>query len=150
MDKMPLPPDFREFLLLLDEEQVEYMLIGGWAVGLYGVIRATKDMDIWIALDSDNARRAVRVLERFGFRNGEATEELLMEPGNIIRLGFPPLRIEMMNQIDGVVFDECYSRKVLMEIDDIFVTVISLDDLLKNKRASNRLKDQADVESLTE
>jgi predicted nucleotidyltransferase len=149
MEGPSLPPDFKEFLQFLNDEGVEYLLIGGWAVGVHGVIRYTQDMDVWVAASLQNGERIVRALERFGFTHGEASVELLMEPGNIVRMGFPPMRIEICNQIDGVVFAECYPRRIHTEIDGLQIPVISLEDLLANKRASNRLKDQADVESLT-
>ncbi len=150
MEAKSLPPDFKEFLQFLNEEKVEYLLIGGWAVGVHGVIRYTQDMDVWVAIHPDNAGRIVRVLERFGFSRGEAAEALFLEPGNIVRMGFPPMRIEITNQIDGVEFADCHGRRLMVIMDGIEVPVISLEDLLRNKRASNRLKDQADVESLTQ
>ena len=126
------------------------MLIGGWAVGVHGVIRYTEDIDVWVATTLENIQRILRALERFGFTHGEASTELFLEPGNVIRMGFPPMRIEICTQIDGVAFSDCYSRRITTEMDGINIPVIGLEDLLTNKRSSNRLKDQADVEALTQ
>jgi hypothetical protein len=152
MEARSLPPDFREFLQFLNEEQVEveYLLIGGWAVGIHGVIRYTQDLDVWVAISPRNAGRLLSALKRFGFTHGEATEALFLESGNIVRMGVPPMRIEICNEIDGVKFGECHQRRLMTDMDGVAVPVISLEDLLKNKRASNRLKDQADVEALTQ
>jgi hypothetical protein len=150
MDEPSLPPDFREFLLFLNEEGVDYLLIGGWAVGVHGVIRYTQDIDVWVRIHPDNAGKLLRALERFGFTHGEVSADLFLEPGNIVRMGFPPMRIEITNQIDGVEFGACHERRLMTAMDGLMVPVISLEDLLTNKRASNRLKDQADVEALTE
>ena len=149
MDSNWLPPDFKEFLQLLNEEKVEYLLVGGWAVGVYGHPRYTADMDVWIALSPRNASHAVRALVRFGFSHGEVSEELLLDQGKIVRMGFAPMRIEILNRIDGVEFEACYGRRNPIEICGVIVPVISLEDLLENKRASNRPKDMADVENLT-
>ncbi len=105
---------------------------------------------MWVAIDTENAGRIVRALERFGFSHGEAAEALFLDPGNIVRMGFPPMRIEITNQIDGVEFADCHRRRLMVLMDGVEVPVISREDLLRNKRASNRLKDQADVESLTQ
>lgn len=132
----------------LNEEQVKYLLIGGYAVGYYGHPRATGDIDIWIAMTELNAIAVVKALNRFGFNHGEASTDLFMESGNIIRMGFPPMRIEILNQIDGVDFDECYARQTLGRIEGINIPIISIEDLLKNKAASGRTKDLADIEAL--
>jgi predicted nucleotidyltransferase len=148
--KPQLPDDFRDFLRFLGDERVQYLLIGGYAVGYYGHPRTTGDMDVWIALHPDNAARVVAALHRFGFTHGEATEALFLESGNIVRMGLPPMRIEILNQIDGVEFDECYHRRETVDWDGLNVPIISLPDLLTNKRSTGRTKDQADVEALTE
>jgi len=147
MDGM-LSSDLKEFLQLLNEEHVEYLLVGGWAVAHHGYPRFTQDMDIWVAMRQENAVRVVRALERFGFSRGESKEALFLEPGNIVRFGFPPSRIEIMNQISGVDFDECIKRMEMADFDGFEVPVISRNDLLSNKKASGRHKDLADIEGL--
>ena len=143
-----LPPDFKEFLRLLNENSVEYLLIGGYAVGYYGYVRATADMDIWIASNVTNASRVVSALREFGFNAPELSDELFLKPGNIARLGVPPFRIEMLTSISGVTFEECYMEKVSDMIDGVRVPIISLSHLKTNKKASGRLKDLADLEHL--
>ena len=145
MEPESLPPDFKDFFRFLNAEKVEYLLVGGWAVGVYGASRYTQDIDVWVAINEENARRVVRALRSFGFTQGEADESLVLNPGNIIRMGFPPLRIEIINRIDGVEFQDCASRRELVTISGIEIPVISLEDLLINKRASGRPKDLIDL-----
>src|SRR5204863_3627703 len=105
-----LPDDFKDFFRFLNEAGVAYLLIGGWAVGFHGYPRATLDMDVWVACDSENARRIVQALEMFGFTQGEATESLFTRPGTIVRKGLPPMRVEILTHISGVDFGACKSR----------------------------------------
>lgn len=147
MERM-LSDDLKEFLRFLNEEKVEYLLIGGWAVGYYGYPRLTQDMDVWVELSLDNARRILRSLERFGFKAGVADESLFLKPGNIVRFGFPPNRIEILNQISGVEFAECVTRKEMADFDGVQIPVIAREDLIRNKSASGRHKDLADIEGL--
>jgi len=143
-----LPKDFRELLQLLNSRKVEYLVVGGYAVALYGYPRATGDMDIWIALSKDNAHRTVEALREFGFDTPQLKEDLFLEKEKNIRMGTPPLRIEILTSIDGVEFAECYRNKRIVTIDDIEVSFISLKDLKKNKKASGRYQDLADLENL--
>jgi predicted nucleotidyltransferase len=143
-----LPPDFREFLKLLNDHGVEYLLIGGYAVGYYGYPRATNDMDIWIAAYPENAERMVATLKEFGFDTPQLSANLFLQGQNIVRMGTPPIRIEVLTTISGVGFDECYAKRVIETIDDIEVNLISLDKLKLNKKASGRFKDLDDLEHL--
>ena len=147
---MLLPKDFKELLQLLNSKKVEYLVVGGYAVALYGYPRATGDMDIWIALSKDNAHKTVEALKEFGFNTPQLTEELFLEKEKNIRMGNPPLRIEILTSIDGVEFTECYRSKNTVTIDDIIINFISLEDLKKNKKASGRHQDLADIENLEE
>jgi hypothetical protein len=119
MAKQSLTEDFKEFLTLLNDNGVEYLLIGGYAVGYYGYPRTTADMDIWIAIHPDTARKMVTVFNRFGLQGDDVNEELFCQPGNIVRMGLPPVRIEVLNEIDGVEFAECFSRCKPVIIDGI-------------------------------
>lgn len=148
MAKIPLPPDFKEFLKLLNRYNVIYLLIGGHAVGYHGYVRATADMDIWISQDRENVDRVIKVLKEFGFDAPDLTPDLLMEERKVIRMGVPPMRIEVQTSISGVTFEECYQQRVTAEWDDLTIPVISLEKLKENKRASGRLKDLADLEHL--
>lgn len=145
-----LADDFKEFLRLLRDHEVAYLLIGGYAVGYHGHPRATGDMDIWVERSADNAARLVRVLESFGFAPGTVRESMFTTAGKIVRMGVPPLRLEILNEIDGVEFEDCHARRVEVSIDGVVVDLISLPDLRLNKAASGRLKDLADLEQLPE
>ena len=146
MAMIQLPPDFKEFLRLLNSNSVEYMVIGGYAVNYYGFPRATADLDIWIAIGEENAQRVAQVLREFGFTQAGAAA--FLQPRKIIRMGVPPVRLEILTSISGVEFAECYSRRLVVELDGVSVNLIHLDDLKRNKEASGRLKDRLDLEQL--
>ena len=145
---LELPPNFKEFLRLLKEYNVRYLLIGGYAVGYHGYARATEDMDIWVAIHPDNAQKIVTVLKVFGFDLPELKPELFLREKQIIRMGIPPVKLEIGTSISGVDFDECYQGRVVDELDGVEVNLIDLENLKKNKKASGRLKDLADLEKL--
>lgn len=107
-----LPLDFKEFLNLLNDNQVAYLLIGGYAVGYHGYPRATNDMDIWIAISPDNAERIVNALRKFGFDTPDVTATLFLKEKSIVRMGIPPMRIEITTGISGVEFADCYADRV--------------------------------------
>ncbi len=148
MANIKLHPDFIDFLRLLHSHKVEYLLVGGYAVGYHGYPRATGDMDIWISLDENNAEKTAKVLHEFGMPHNEVSKELFLEKDKIIRMGFPPVRIEVITSASGVDFQKCYSRRNHISINKIPVNLISLDDLKKNKKASGRHKDLEDLEHL--
>jgi len=143
-----LPRDFSEFLRLLNDREVRYLVIGGYAVGYHGYPRATNDLDVWIAIAPDNAARVVGALEEFGFGSAELTTDLFLKEDSIIRMGLPPMRIEILTTISGVSFETCYRDRVEGVFGGTEVTLISLDDLKRNKRASGRYKDLDDLEHL--
>lgn len=143
-----LAMDFKEFLKLLDSNHVEYLLIGGYAVGIYGYVRATNDLDIWIDRSAENAAKTERALREFGFASAGLTAEIFLEPNNVIRMGVPPIRIEILTSISGVEFGPCYGEKEMIQIEGLVVPVISLARLRENKAASGRAKDLADLENL--
>jgi predicted nucleotidyltransferase len=143
-----LPSDFKEFLKLLNSHQVEYLLIGGYAVGYYGYARATTDMDIWIAIHPDNADKMVAVLHEFGFGVETLSAQLFLTRNKIIRMGLPPFRIEILTNISGVEFAECFEHRTEDMIDGTPVNIIGLQQLKTNKRASARHKDLDDLENL--
>jgi len=143
-----LPQDFKELLQLLNSKGIEYLIVGGYAVALYGYPRATGDMDIWIAISQNNAKKTVEALKEFGFDSPDLKEDVFLKKEKNIRMGNPPLRIEILTSIDGVEFLECYKNKNIVAIDGIKVNFISLQDLKKNKKASGRYQDLADLENL--
>lgn len=148
MVKIEFHHDFKDFLRLLHFHGVEYLLVGGYAVALYGYPRATGDMDIWIDINTDNAEKAAKVLKDFGMPQDEVTKELFLEKDKVVRMGFPPVRIEVITGASGVNFRECYSRRLQVIIDDIPVSFISFNDLKINKKASGRYKDLEDLKHL--
>ena len=148
MATIHLPPDFKEFLRLLNSNQVEYLLVGGYAVGYYGYPRATADLDIWIGMHPKNGEKLINVLREFGFDLPELTPELFQSENKVIRMGMPPIRIELITSIDGVEFDECYSNRVQANLDDIDINMIDLKHLKINKKTSGRNKDLNDLEHL--
>jgi hypothetical protein len=132
----------------LNARGVEFLVIGGHAVAFYGYPRATADLDVWIAVTPTNALRVVEALTDFGFRVPELNAEMFLRKDRIIRMGVAPNRIEIQTGIDGVVFFDCYPRRVTAELDGLPVGFISLDDLKTNKAASGRHKDLADLDHL--
>lgn len=148
MATIQLPSDFKEFLQLLNSKQVEYLLVGGYAVSYHGYPRATGDMDVWIAMSRQNADKIVTALQEFGFDLPGLTVDVFLKTERIIRMGVIPFRIELLTTISGVNFTECYAERVTDEIDGVMVNLISLHHLKLNKRASGRLKDLDDLEKL--
>jgi hypothetical protein len=143
-----VPHDFKEFLKLLSAHQVEYLLVGGYAVAYHGYPRATGDLDVWIARNPENARKVMSALKQFGFDLPGLTAALFEQPDQIIRMGVPPLRIEILTGITGVDFAECYAARVVDTLDDVEVSVIDLAHLKANKQAAGRHRDLDDLEHL--
>ncbi len=148
MATIRLPPDFKEFLKLLKEHDVRYLLIGAYAVNYHGYIRATGDMDIWVAIHPDNAQKIVTVLKNFGFDHPDLNTELFLHEKKIIRMGVPPVRLEITTSISGVEFEECYEARIVDNLDGVEVNLIDLENLKKNKKASGRPKDIVDLKKL--
>ncbi len=148
MATVQLPHDFKEFLRLLNAHQVEYLLVDGYAVAYHGYPRATADLDIWISIHPDNVKKIIAVLKVFGFSASVLSYELFFREGQIIRLGVPPVRIEIATSISGVQFDACYKERLTAELDGIEVDIISLTHLKTNKKAAGRHKDLDDLENL--
>ena len=148
MATTPIPPDLKEFLQLLNSKSVEYLLIGGYAVGYHGYVRATGDMDVWIATSESNAEKLTELLREFGFNPPELSPQLFCVENSLVRMGVPPFRIEILTTISGVDFQECYPARVEDILDGVLVKIISLKHLKINKAASGRLKDLADLDYL--
>jgi hypothetical protein len=116
MAMIQIPPDFKEFLRLLNFHQVEYLLIGGYAVGYYGFVRATGDMDVWVKINPDNAIKVVSALKEFSFAVPELSPELFLKEDQIVRMGVPPLRLEILTTISGVEFTACFENRLIAQI----------------------------------
>lgn len=145
---MVLNPDFIEFIGSLNSRGVRYLVIGGYAVALHGHPRYTKDLDVWIESTESNAANMVSALDDFGFASLGLKESDFLEPGQIIQLGYPPNRIDILTTLSGVEFADCYASRVKVRIEGIEVNFIDLDNLRKNKRSTGRLQDLADLENL--
>ena len=146
---MQLDPDFREFVESFVANDVRFLIVGGYAVAAHGLPRYTGDLDAWIWVSPMNAERVLRSLEAFGFSGLGLTEDDFIKPDSVIQLGYPPYRIDILTSVEGVEFDDAWSRRVIVAIDDLEVPFISRDDLLANKRAAGRPQDIADVARLT-
>jgi hypothetical protein len=140
--------DFKEFIQSLNDNRVRYLVIGGYAVALHGYPHYTKDIDIWIEMTPQNAARVVRALEQFGFASLNLRAEDFLVPEQVIQLGYPPARIDLITTPPGVDFETCYASRVEVIIEDVKVNFIDLENLKKNKQASGRLQDLADLENL--
>ncbi len=139
----------REFIQSLDAHAVRYLVVGGYAVAFHGEPRYTKDLDVWIELNPDNAARLVAALDEFGFGSLNLRAEDFLVPDQIIQLGYPPNRIDLLMSLLGVDFETCYAARVETVMDGIAVNFIDLENLKKNKKATGRLQDRADLENLT-
>ena len=148
MAEIELHPDFKDFLRLLNLHSAKYMLVGGYAVGYHGYPRATADMDIWVESSESNAEKIVTVFRDFGMPPEAISKDLFLERGQVIRMGVPPVRIEIITGASGVDFDECYSRRQIILIDEVPVNFISLQDLKANKQTAARHKYMEDLEHL--
>lgn len=147
---MPLHPDWKEFLELLNSNEVEYLIVGAHARGLYGVPRYTGDLDIFVRSSPENARRLERALQAFGFGSLELTAEDFLVPNRVIQLGIEPYRIDLLTSISGVEFEEAWSDRVAGDLDGVPVAFLSLRAFRKNKLAAGRPKDLADLADLIE
>lgn len=147
---MELDPNFLEFIELLDEHEARFLVVGGYAVALHGHPRYTADLDVWVWLDADNAEAVLAALRDFGFGDTDLAPEDFLQEDQVVQLGYPPLRIDLLTSLDGVAFEECHGRRVIVEIGGVDVPFIDLDDLRRNKRAAGRYQDLADLEALGE
>jgi predicted nucleotidyltransferase len=145
-----LNPDFKEFIQSLNDNGVRYLVVGGYAVALHGYPRYTKDIDLWVEPVPDNADKIIAALDQFGFGSLELKATDFLEPDSIIQLGYPPNRIDLITTLPGVEFGDCYSARIVTEMDGVMVSFIDLENLKKNKRASGRAQDLADLENLSE
>jgi predicted nucleotidyltransferase len=143
-----LNQDFKEFAQSLNDSRVRYLVIGAYAVAVHGHPRYTKDLDIWIEMTPANAAAMVRALDQFGFSSLGLRSSDFLTPDQIIQLGYPPGRIDLITTPPGVDFETCYASRVIVEIDGVPVNFIGLDDLKRSKKASGRLQDLADLENL--
>jgi len=134
---------------LLNENKVEYLVVGGYAVIIYGYPRLTIDIDIWINPVNVNAEKVIKTIKDFGFSFDNLTEEDFRKSDNVIQLGRPPYRVDILTSIEGMDFNKCYKRKYIYIKDDLIINFISRKDLIENKKNVGRNKDLDDVSNLT-
>ena len=146
MEPRQLPEDFKDFIGFLNKNDVCYLLVGGWAVGIFGHPRVTKDIDFLVAIDDENLKKLQQAL--FDFGAPPLQVEQFKQKGFVYRMGRAPIQIDIINQADGIDILECYKRRQIIRIDDLDVSLISRSDLILNKKASGRLQDLADIEKL--
>jgi len=147
---MEVQPDFRDLLALLNKHEVEYLIVGGYALAFHGAPRYTGDIDILVKPDPVNAQRILAALEEFGFGSVGLTSTDFEAPDQVIQLGFPPVRIDILTSLSGVSWEEAHSHWVEGAYGEVQVHFIGRDQFITNKRASGRKKDIADLEALGE
>ena len=150
MTTIPLPTEFSELLKSFNKHDVRYLVVGGYAVAYHGYPPTTGDIDIWIYRSAENAYRVIKALRDFGFDVPELNVALFLEPKRMVRMGHPPLRVEILTSASGVDFEVCYSKRVEDELGGAVASIIGLDCLRINKRAAGRHKDLSDLENLPE
>ena len=142
--------DYKEFIKLLNKNNVKYLVVGGYALAFHGYPRYTKDIDIWIWLNKENSEKIIKTLREFGFDSLDLTSEDFMQSGTVIQLGKQPNRIDLLTSVTGLDFDECYSSRDEIDIDDTKVCFVDKENFKKNKKAVGRHQDLADLENLEE
>ncbi len=146
---MKLQKDLKEFIELLNSLKIEFVIVGAHAVAFHGYPRFTGDIDLLVRPSADNARQLTKALHSFGFAIPTGFENTFTQPEKVIQLGRPPNRIDLLTSITGVTFDEAWNDSVDTELDGIPVKMIGRKMLLKNKEATGRVKDLADIEGLS-
>jgi hypothetical protein len=145
---MALHPDFVDLLAAFASERVEYLIVGGYAVAFHGRPRFTKDIDLWIGVDPDNLQRAAQGLALFGAPPALVSELRTLGPEQVLYLGRPPVRVDILRSLGSLSFEDAYARRIETEWEGVRVNVIGLADLLAAKRAAGRSQDITDVEIL--
>jgi predicted nucleotidyltransferase len=146
---MTLAKDFEDFVQLLNKRRVAYMVVGGYALGFHGNPRSTGDIDIWIKISAGNARKMIAVLHDFGLSSMDFSIQDFLKPGYITQIGYPPLRIDILNSIDGIDFDQAEKNVQSVELEPgLQIKFIGLKELIINKQASGRKQDLKDIQEI--
>jgi len=145
-----LNEDYRDILLAFVDEKVEFLLVGAYALAAHGYPRATMDIDLWVMPSPDNAEAVLRALHRFGAPVVELREGDLQNEGTVFQIGVAPRRIDILTAVSGLRFDEAFVRAIPVDIEGITVRIPTIEDMIRNKRATGRTKDLADAEALEE
>ncbi len=141
-------PDFRDLFAEFNAHRVEFLVVGAHALAVHGHVRATRDLDVWVRPEPENAQRVLRALASFGAPTHELSADELGRPGLVFQIGVPPVRIDIITSISGVEFDEAWKTRVVTRFSDQEVAALSREHLIRNKRASGRTQDLADLEAL--
>jgi predicted nucleotidyltransferase len=147
--EIKLDKDSKEFIELLNSNQIDYMIVGGYAVGFHGHPRATGDIDVFVEVSETNAGKIAKTLLDFGFAGLGLTAGDFLSPGSIVQLGYPPHRIDILTSLSGVSFEDAKKRSINVTFDGVSLVFIGRDDLLVNKAATGRPKDLADIQALS-
>lgn len=147
---MEVQPDFKELLALFNEQQIEYIIVGSYALAYHGAPRFTGDIDLYVCPSGENAARIIAALSSFGFGSVGLKEEDFQKPDQVIQLGVPPVRIDLITSITGVTWEQANAGKVSGKYGDVDVHYLGRDQYARNKRAIGRKKDLADLEALGE
>lgn len=143
-----LGPDFKEFVALLAAHEVRYLVVGGYAVAYHGHPRFTGDLDLWVERSPENAARLTAALDAFGFGGLGLDASTFTTPDTVVQLGYPPHRIDILTDLEGVTFEDAYPDRQTLHLDGTDVPFIGLDALRRNKRALGRPQDLADLDHL--
>ena len=145
---MEIHKDFKELLELLNSHKVEYLIVGGYALAFHGAPRFTGDIDLFVKPEDANAKRILSVLDEFGFGSLNFSESDFTSPDNVVQLGVPPVRVDIMTSLTGVSWEKAQADKIRGSYGTTGVFFISKKDLIANKKALGRNKDLADIEAL--
>ncbi len=145
---MVLDKNFKEFIKLLNENDVKYLVVGGFAVAFHGYPRYTKDIDFWVWANPENADKVLKTIQDFGFGMLGLNKEDLLEESNIIQIGHEPNRIDLILDLEGLSFETCFAQRQDSEFENLLIHFLNLDDLVKTKLLSKRLKDKVDAQTL--
>lgn len=145
---MNILPDFEELLKLLEKHGVNYLIVGGYAVAFHGYPRFTKDMDLFYSTEKENVHRLQNALIEFGFTSADLPLELFTNSESVISFGFPPSRVDLLNAVDGIKFEDALPNQIRGLYGQVTVPFIGIEDLIKNKTSTQRTKDKGDAEEL--
>lgn len=146
---MDLQPDFKELLALFNARRVEYLIVGAYALAFHGAPRYTSDIDLLIRPAPDNAQAILAALADFGFASLGLSEGDFLQPDRVIQLGVPPVRIDLLTSLTGITWEEANAHRVAGQYGDIPVHFIGKTEYIRNKKATGRKKDEADIEALS-
>jgi hypothetical protein len=150
VNAMEIQPDFRDLFALLNEHKVEYLIVGGYALAFHGAPRYTGDIDIFVHPHLENARRVLQALAAFGFQFPNLTIEDFQNPNNVVQLGIPPVRVDLITSVSGVSWEDAEASKEAGYFGDVPVYYIGREQFIANRHATGRKKDLADIEALGE